>query len=166
MIFQRLINYWRSLRFYVIADPADNSVTLSKALFNHIKDNARANESRAKLSKALPSAAEDAPRANAHEGDAARVFVFKVPSSGRFGFMVNPDIEQDTQMCYIQYNDHYRCIGFATLCPSVGQILYDYGLNAEGAVKLSVSICHTHQGKLYYQFDKPHDKHIRKYAQG
>lgn len=125
-----------SLRFYVIADPADNSVTLSKALFRHMKNNAQ-------------------------EGDSARVFVFR--ANGLFGFMTNPGIEQPTQMCDIQYNDKYRCIGFETLCPSVGQILYDYGLPASGRVKLSVSVNHTIQGKLYYQFDQPDAKHIRKY---
>lgn len=139
MIFKKVKKWWQSLRYYVIADPADNSVTLSKALFGHIKD-------------------------NAHEGDEARVFVFKVEHS--YGFMTNPGIEQPTQMCDIQYNDKYRCIGFETLCPSVGHILYNYGLNATQRVKLSVSVCRTTQGKLYYQFDRPDAKHIRKYTQG
>lgn len=45
MIFKKLKNWWQSIRYYVIAALADNSVTLnsvtlSKALFNHIKDNA------------------------------------------------------------------------------------------------------------------------------
>ena len=137
MIFKKVKKWWQSLRYYVIADPADNSVTLSKALFNHIKDNAQ-------------------------EGDEARVFVFKVAQN--YGFMTNPDIEKTTQMCDIQYNDKYRCIGFETLCPSVGQILYGYGLPADRRVKLSVSVCRTTQGKLYYQFDRPDAKHIRKNA--
>ena len=139
MIFKKVKKWWQSLRYYVTLDPADNSVTLSKALFNHIKD-------------------------NAHEGDEARVFVFKVEHS--YGFMTNPGIEQPTQMCDIQYNDKYRCIGFETLCPSVGHILYNYGLNATQRVKLSVSVCRTTQGKLYYQFDRPDAKHIRKYTKG
>ena len=85
MIFKKIKNWWQSLRFYAIADPADNSVTLSKALFSHIKSNAK-------------------------EGDEARVFVFRVDKA--YGFMANPDIEQPTQMCDIQYNEKYRCIGF------------------------------------------------------
>ena len=112
MIFNKITKWWQSFRFYIIADPADNSVTLSKALFNHMKD-------------------------NAHEGDEARIFVFKITDSSSFGFMTNPSIEQPTQMCNIQYNGKYRCIGFETLCPSVGQILYTYGLNASQRVKLS-----------------------------
>ena len=40
MIFNKITKWWQSFRFYIIADPADNSVTLSKALFNHMKDNA------------------------------------------------------------------------------------------------------------------------------
>lgn len=141
MIFKRIKKWWQSLRYYAVLDPADNSVTLSKALFGHIMDNAQ-------------------------EGEEARVFVFRVTQTARYGFMVNPDIEQPTQMCDIQYNDKYRCIGFETLCPSVGQILYYYGLYATRRVKLSVSVRRTWQGKRYYQFEKPDAKHIRKYSQG
>lgn len=148
MVFSKIKKWWQSLRFYVIADPADNSITLSKVLFNHIKD-------------------------NAEEGDEARVFVFRVNGTQQYGFMVNPHIEQPTQMCDIQYNDKYRCIGFETLCPSVGQILYEYGLQATKRVKLSVSVHLTWQEKdnfvepkIYYQFDKPDEKYIRKYTQG
>ena len=134
MIFKRIKTWWQSFRYYIVADPADNSVTLSKALFTHIKNNAR-------------------------EGDEARVFVFRV--GNRYGFMANPSIEQPTQMCDIQYNDKYRCIGFETLCPSVGQIFYDYGLPATGRVKMSVSVQRTPQGKYYYQIERPHAKHLR-----
>ena len=86
MIFKKVKKWWQSLRYYVIADPADNSVTLSKVLFNHIKN-------------------------EAFGSDEARVFVFKITDSGCFGFMTNPSIEQPTQMCNIQYNGKYRCIG-------------------------------------------------------
>lgn len=138
---KKIIQWWRSLRYYVIADPADNSITLSKRLFYHIKN-------------------------NAFDGDEARVFVFKVTNSDSYGFMANPCIKQPTQMCDIQYNDKYRCIGFETLCPSVGHIFYAYGLNATQRVKLSVSVCRTGQGKIYYQFEKPNAKRIRKYSKG
>lgn len=127
MIFNKIKNWWQSLRYYVIADPADNSVTLSKALFTHIKNNAR-------------------------EGDEARVFVFRV--GDRYGFMANPGIEQPTQMCDIQYNDKYRCIGFETLCPSVGKIFYDYGIPAYKPQRLAVTI-HKSVDKYYYQFERP-----------
>lgn len=119
----------RSLRHYVIADPADNSVTLSRRLFAHIRD-------------------------NAEEGEAARVFVFRIPEDGSYGFAVNPRMEQPTQWCDIQYNEKYRCIGFETLCPSVGRILYDYGLPASVKVKLSVSVRQA-ADMTYYQIEKP-----------
>lgn len=140
MIFTKLINKWRSLSYYVIADPADNSVTLSKRLFFHMK--------------------KEAERSGADGGEAS-VFVFRIPHSGTFGFMPNPGIDSPTQLCQIQYNGKYRCIGFETLCPSVGRILYEYGLPALRSVKLSVSIAKTQQGKTYYQFDVPSQKLIR-----
>lgn len=137
MVFRKLYRWVRSFRYFVIADPADNSVTLSRRLFQHI-------------------------RGKAKKGDSPRVFVFRIAENGAFGFMLNPDIDKPTQMCDIQYNDKYRCIGFETLCPSVGRIFYEYGL-PDHRVKLSVSVCETTNGKIYYQFEKPHAKHIRKY---
>ena len=129
-LFSNCRTLWRSLKYYVIADPSDNSITLSKALFEHIKDNAR-------------------------ETDVANVFMFLVNSTRHYAFMVNPNIDQPTQLCTIQYNDKYHCIGFETLCPSVGHIFYNYGLPATTRVKLSISIHKTPQGNIYYQLDKP-----------
>lgn len=134
MTLQCIIQKWRSLRYYVIADPADNSVTLSRHLFAHIRKGA---------------------------GDNTSVFVFRIPLYNTFGFMLNPSIDEPTQLCQIQYNGKYRCIGFETLCPSVGRILYEYGLPALRPVKLSVSIRRTPQGKVYYQIDVPTSKQLR-----
>lgn len=133
---KQIIQRWRSFRYYVIADPADNSITLSKRLFHHIKYNAIEHETPA-------------------------VFVFSIPENGTFGFMLNPRFEQPTQFCKIQYNDKYHCIGFETLCPSVGQIFYRYGLQPDQRVKLSISIHKDGIGRIYYQLDKPNAKSIR-----
>lgn len=140
MIFRKLKKMWQSLRYYVIADPADNSVTLSKALFRHMKSSAL-------------------------EGSEACVFVFSIPADNTFGFMVNPDFDKQTQLCNIQYNERFHCVGFETLCPSVGRILYDYGIGESIRVKLSVSVRKTPQGKMFYQFEKPHEKRFRKHTE-
>ena len=137
MIFKRLKKWWMSLKYYVIADPNDNSITLSKALFNHLKS-------------------------NASDRAIAQVFMFRIMDSREFGFMENPEISETTQMCDIQYNSKYRCIGFETLCPSVGQIFYDYDLDPFNPCKISVSVQKTEQGKTFYKLDAPHEKHIRK----
>lgn len=128
-ILKKIQNWYWSLRLYVILDPADNSVTLSKKLFSHI-------------------------RKYSDTADKAVVFVFRVSNSGLFAFMLNPNIEKPTQICDIQYNEKYKCIGFETLNPSVGRILYDYNLLAESKCKLSVSVKETNN-KLYYQIEKP-----------
>jgi hypothetical protein len=137
MTIKKIKKWWRSLRYYIVADPYDNSVTLSKRLFQHIKNNAK-------------------------EGDSACVFMFHIPDNDTFGFMVNPVIEQSTQLCDIQYNDKYKCIGFETLCPSVGKIFYRYGLPFDRRVKISVSVRQNVSNLTYYQLDKPNAKHIRK----
>ncbi|HIT83301.1 MAG TPA: hypothetical protein IAA99_03775 [Candidatus Avibacteroides faecavium] len=133
MIFSKLLHMWQSLRYYVIADPADNSITLSKRLFQHIRDNAK-------------------------EGGDTSVFMFRIPVTATFGFMPNHGITEPAQLCQIQYNGKCRCVGFETLCPSVGRIFYEYGLPALRPVKLSVSIKRTPQGKVYYQIDVPPSK--------
>lgn len=104
-----MLGVWRWYRhrsLYVIADPADNSVTLSRALFEHM---------------------------DVMNQEQAKVFMFSVGggSAGTgiiYAFTLNPDIQQPTQLCDIQYNSKYRTIGFETLCPTVNRILYDYGL--------------------------------------
>ena len=98
--------------------------------------------------------------------DAAQVFVFRIAGQDSFGFTVNPNIGQPTQLCDIQYNDKYKCIGFESLCPSVGLMLYEHGLPGDSIVKLSVSIHHTSKGLIYYQIEKPNGKYIRKYKKG
>ena len=128
-IFKKIQNWYRSLRYFVIVDPTDNSVTLSKKLFNHIRKSSDGQEK-------------------------ASVFLFRITDTDLFGFMVNPNIETPTQYCDIQYNGKYKCIGFETLNPYVGRILYDYGLSALKSYKLSVSVKDV-KGKIYYQIDKP-----------
>lgn len=127
------------MRYYVIADPADNSVTLSKRLFEHIRKNAK-------------------------EDTAPCVFVFKLQGTHSYAFTLNPALEKPTQLCDIQYNGKYRCIGFETLCPSVGRIFYDYGLPSNKRIKLSVSIHKTQDDVIYYQLCKPNAKHFRKHS--
>lgn len=127
----------QSRRCYVIADPKDNSITLSKRLFAHIRRNA--------------------------DGDGmAKVFVFFVPDEDRYAFMVNPNIEHETQMCEIQYNAKYKCIGFETLCPTVGRIFYDYGLSADKQKRLPISVRKTVNNETYYQIRKPYEKCLGK----
>lgn len=141
MIIKKLKTWWQSRNYYVIADGNDNSITLSKRLFLHIKGKAK-------------------------KGDAAQVFVFRIAGQDSFGFTVNPNIGQPTQLCDIQYNDKYKCIGFESLCPSVGLMLYEHGLPGDSIVKLSVSMHHTSKGLIYYQIEKPNGKYIRKYKKG
>ena len=122
--------WFYQLRHYVLLDPADNSVTLSRALFREMQK-------------------------SANPGDPARVFVFAVPEKHSFGFMLNPPIDQPTQLCDIQFNDRYHCVGFETLCPSVGRIYYDLGLPTHAPCRLSVERATTPDGHAYYLLIPP-----------
>lgn len=134
---QWLIKRWRWYRhrsLYVIADPADNSITLSRALFNHME---------------------------VMQQDKAQVYVFRLMDTKDYAFALNPQIEQPTALCDIQYNSKHRTIGFETLCPTVNRIFYDYNLPQQVS-KLSVDaiLLTPAEGKPFYiyQILQPYDK--------
>lgn len=118
-------------RMYVIIDGSDNSVTLSQHLCKHMDFMGL---------------------------ETAKVFVFGITGDGSgekaYGFMLNPDLEQETQLADIQYNSKYHCVGFESLNPTVARILYDYGLPASAKVKLSVDVCRAGD-KEYYKILRP-----------
>lgn len=120
-----LTDGWRSRGMHVLLDATDNSVTLSERLFGHMKAHAC--------------------------GDSARVLVFFIPDDGCYGFMVNPSLETETQLCDIQVNGKYGCVGFESLCPSVGKMLYDYGLPHDARCRVSVLPEKTGSGAVYYR---------------
>lgn len=125
---KRFIQWLDSRTLYVLVDPRDNSVTMSKGLYRRI---------RAQIS------------------DRAEVFVFRIPTSGHYAFMVNPPIDQPTVMSTIQYNTRHRCVGFESLCPTVNRIAYDYGLPPESISKLSVKQQTSPSGHSYFLIPKP-----------
>ena len=118
-------NWLRRRTFFVIADPADNSITFSKALFRHM---------------------------DVMEMNVAKVCVFRV--ADEYAFAVNPDIEQETQLADIQYNSKFRSIGFECLVPTVNRIVYDYGLMHDKPIKLSVRVERAGKMR-YYVFCRP-----------
>jgi len=132
-MWKRLKLWWRSIRYFryfVIADCNDNSITFSRKLYNHIE-------------------------LSAHTDDQAKVFVFKVPALGTYGFAVNPDIDRPTQLADIQYNQKYKTIGFESLCPTVNRIFHDYGLPSDRRLKLTVSVRKLENGKTFYNIERP-----------
>lgn len=128
--FQTIIDWferivWKSC--YVIADAKDNSITFSKGLFG-----------RARISKM----------------DKVKVLCFLIPESSEYAFTFNPELEQETQLADIMYNDKYKCVGFESLVPTVNRIFYDYGLPPEIKVKLSI-VGRKNNGIRYYVICKP-----------
>lgn len=136
-IIRHLAQSWRYRHFFVILDPNDSSVTLSRELFRHIK-------------KSAPDP-DIQPRA----------FMFSELNSGIYGFAINPSFDQPVQMADIQYNSRHRCIGFETLNPTVAKIFFDYKINCYDApCKLSVTVQST-PNLTYYQIRPPHEKPYR-----
>ena len=120
---------------YIIADPRDNSITLSRRLVR---------------------------RMGVMKAEQAKVFVFKTNDKyQRYAFTLNPQLTEPTQLCDIQYNTQHRCIGFETLCPTVNKIFYDYRLPLAKAAKLSVRI-RTIRHFTYYVIIPPYEKSIGK----
>lgn len=128
---RKLVDWWRYRHHFVIMDAADSSVTFSRDLFRYIRR----------------KCASDA---------APKVFVFFIPASRRYGFAIDPEIDQPTQLADIQHNTKYKCIGFESLNPTVARILYDYGLGDLSCPFLLSVTRHTDKsGKEYFQIEKP-----------
>lgn len=117
----RVWRWYRQRTLYVIADATDNSITFSRNLFDLL---------------------------DVMGQDEAKVYVFRLCNAvveegskwnGRlYAFTINPPFGQETQLADIQYNAKHKCIGFESLCPTVNQIFYDYGLPHNTKAKLSV----------------------------
>ncbi len=118
----RVWRWYRQRSLYVIMDPRDNSVTLSRGLFDLMDV---MNQEEAKVF--MFSCTEESP------SGITKIY---------YAFCLNPQLSEPTQLCDIQYNSKYRSIGFETLCPTVNRILYDYGLPTH-KVKLSVEPAET-----------------------
>ncbi|MCD8288150.1 MAG: hypothetical protein LUC18_04840 [Porphyromonadaceae bacterium] len=90
------------------------------------------------------------------ENDLAKVFTFREQGSGHYSFCLNPTALKDeqTQFSAVQYNPKYKSIGFESLCPTVGRILYDYGLPFDRTVRLSVTKHHANQ-ITFYRIEHP-----------
>lgn len=134
---QKIITWARSLFMYVIADATDNSITFSKRLFKSLDV--------MKLS-------------------VAKVYTFYIPEADCYGFILNPNFEQETQLADVQYNGKKRCVGYECLVPTVNRIFYDYGLQANSRYKLSVKKKKTANGLVYYQICRPYGNHTRKHS--
>ena len=119
---------------YIIADATDNSVTFSRRLFRRLRI--------MKMSQ-------------------AKVYVFWVPANNCYGFVLNPNLDTETQLADIMYNHKYKCVGFESLVPTVNRIFYTYGLPADSRFKLTVRRAKTANRMVYYQICRPYEKRFR-----
>lgn len=127
----RLVSHWERRHCFVLMDARDSSVTFSGSLFKRLQ-------------------------LLYGEADEPRVFVFYIPSSRCYGFMVNPAIDTPTQMGCVQYNSKHRCIGFESLNPTVARMFYEYGVSDfQRPCKLSVSRQTTKARQLYFRIERP-----------
>lgn len=117
---------------YVIADAKDNSVTFSKGLCSLL---------------------------DLFNLDQVKVYVAALTGTGgakEYAFILNPKIDEPTQLADIMYNSKHKCIGFESLCPTVNRIFYDYGLPADSTCRLSVRKGRTSDGSVtYYRICNP-----------
>ena len=138
-----LMGVWRWYRhrsLFVILDPSDNSVTLSRGLFDLM---------------------------DIMNQEEAKVFVFKCYNvcltEKSYAFTLNPKFDKPTTLCDIQYNSKYHTVGFETLCPSVNRIFYDYKLPLK-KTKLSVEpirVPDIETSGTVFEILRPHAKPVK-----
>lgn len=114
---------------FIVADPADNSITFSQGLSD---------------------------RMDIFGKDMTKVMCFHIPESGCYAFIPNPELDRETQLADIAYNSRYRCVGFECLVPTVNRILYDYGIPIDRPCRLTVRTRKTANGNIeYYEICRP-----------
>lgn len=124
---QHIIKGLRYRKYYVVLDGRSNSVTISKAVYDHIMGRERNKDD---------------------------VFIFKTKEAGHYCFAMREDLTSFSNQvpCVpLQYNEQYRKIGFRTDSPSVTGILASYGLPIDRMVRLSCFPCKTTVGEVYYE---------------
>ena len=131
---KEFIRRLRDRAAYVIADPADKSITFSRCLYKRLR---------------------------ILETGKGKVMVFRLKDDGRYCFTLDiPEEAKDTQLAEVMYNSRYRCVGFESLVPTVNRIFYDYSLPAGAQCKLTTQEVVTDTMK-YHIICPPYGKHPR-----
>lgn len=108
---RRLYDFFHRKECYIVVDPRDNSVTMSRGLCRKVKVDDLTND---------------------------KVWVGR-NSRGGYVIQFNCTLdEEQTQVAHLQYNSKYKSYGFETLTPSVNLMYYKWGLQDAAPRKLSV----------------------------
>lgn len=126
---KEIINWFKlRRRYYVIADASDNSITISKELYEAM---------------------------DVENVEDIRIFVFRVKDC--FGFAINCEETKSGNVQYstLQYNSKHKSIGFESLNPTVNMMFYDFMLPATiDKCKLTVTKERI-KGRNYFKIHKP-----------
>ncbi len=129
----KAIRSWRYRNYYVVLDGRANSVTLGRAVYEHIM------------------------RYDHYSTD---VLMFCVSDTGLYAFGLRDGFPMlsapMTVYSQLQYNEEHRKVGFRSERPSVTAILSEYGCPLEGMVRLSVIPRFTRQGDVFYEIQRPY----------
>lgn len=133
-MFHKLTNFWRNIRFancFIIADPRDNSISFSRALFRNISKNYK-------------------------DTSNAKAIIVNLGLPQSFGIVINPAVSSNVAVADIQYNNKFRTIGFESLSPSVNALLYHLGIiDISTPVRLSVIPASCGRSQLFYKIISP-----------
>lgn len=121
----RIWFYNNFLKMGVTLDPSDDSVTLSKALLVFIRP---------------------------YIQERAEALIVKTEKYG-YVIAINPALDVDN-IPSIQYNSKYDCTGFHTPCPTVGNLLYEWGLSHDEVVRISVKARRTKNGMIIIELNR------------
>jgi len=117
-------------RLSVIADPTDDTITLSPALCRHTK---------------------------VFDMEKAETIVFMTPDK-TYNFCFAPDdLPKDTATWPVQYNTQHHTVGFSCPLPTVNRIFYDYGFHTFEPRKLKVTE-HRAADLVYYKLSPRHSR--------
>lgn len=126
------VNGFRYRNDFVVLDGRDNSVTLSKGIYDHIMQKERTDNS---------------------------IFVFRLSDRGTYGFCMREDLEElrkaNTAFAQLQFNQKYKKVGFRSDYPSITAILDEYNLPLDRMVRLTCIPRKSAKGEPYYEIMRP-----------
>lgn len=127
-----LLKWWRSTKNYVVADPRDNCLSLSKHLYEGMR---------------------------LLDYDDIRVLTFRTADGG-YGFCINPEQYKDVRtedsvFVPMMFDTKGKTVGFESRCPTLNRVFYDWGLPIDRPCKLSVTKTTLVGGQVVYMIERP-----------
>ena len=96
-------------------------------------------------------------------GTVKNIVTFSFNHGKNYGFTLESNLEDKTQLGLIHYNPKLRSFGYESIIPTVSKIFNDYNISGKVTTcRFKVNIRKAHNGMVIYELERPEEdeKHI------